>query len=196
MGTSHIVWKHRLSAGKPFFPGGYKFRLRDFQDALRKQQGKIRISKQLIQRYGLAPKVKLGTNPLLSVRDLATYLYDNTIHPRFFAEALHVIASKAKRLEPHLSSIQLRKLRRDNLATALGTGAIDQDDIGRSFQLFCQQPVSKKLYILQKLGVLVFQKEPKIAKPENPRVLEPRPPIKKIDPKQLDLLDKLDSKKS
>lgn len=152
----HIVWKYTLRAAKRLFPNGPEVTIRDFQDTLKRQKRKLETSFDLIDRYGLSPKVYLGNTQVTTRTDIATYLYDNAIHPRFFAEALHLIASKAKELETHVCRVQLRNLRRDSMGNAFKQRKIKEYDIGRNFMLFSKKPFQRKLEILENLGVLVL----------------------------------------
>jgi hypothetical protein len=181
---NHKVWKHCRTAGKPFFPNGQRYQLDRFQERLFSLKGKIKIAQNLIRDYGLSGRVFLGTALLLDTRNHAVYLYDNVIHPRFFAESIHVIGNKAKLLAPIVDKIQLRRLQRDNLAQALESGMIRENEIGKHFELFSRKSPRERLEILNRLGVITLKEGVKIAdlfpKPEA-KGLEPKPPIAQLD---------------
>jgi len=223
----HTVPKYSPGAKRPFYPKGPKLALRTFQDILRVQEKKIRISHKILKDYGLSERVWLGKKKLseyLSEHgDLATYLYDNYIHPRFFAVALHLIATKSKELAPSLAKVQLLNLNRSSIANAIkkhqikAGGIGEGGDIGQYFEVFAPIPKGskekspevksyrEKLEILEKLGVLIFQEAKKATPAIKPPIkIEPKPPIKRIDPhkktaikkKQLDLFNGSKPKKA
>jgi len=164
-GAFHCVQGRTLRTGarKPFWPaphGGQAIHVSDFQRALKTQCGKIMVGLRLATdpANGIASVTYLGENLLSKIRpnrDIANYLYVTaTIHPRFFAEALHVIASNSKTLAPHTQKIQLRLLGRENLKKALDSGAVNALDIGKNFNRFGSLPLEQKLSVLEKLGVI------------------------------------------
>ncbi len=226
--TFHTVDRRTFwsSARRPFWPashGGRVIHVSEFQPLLKEQKGKITVALRLIRdpANGLDRITYLGekllaglTDPNLN-RHLANYLYsvklNNPIHPRFFAEALHVIASHGKALSPSLERVRLRMLGRERIARALDSGDVKLMDIGREFERFSQRPVQERLQILEKLGVLVLKSGaslPQVYPPKPVPGLDPRPPIEKVDPAprqrkgkrpndpaQLDFLAKLEPKK-
>lgn len=168
-----IVYKYTAGAEKPFLPNGNAYSLFHFQRAFSQLGGKIRLSESLLQQYGLKPKVYLGRQLLFDIDHVATYLYDNAIHPRFFAEALHVIASHSTMLDRLVERIQLRNLRRDQIATTLNLGMIARTDLGENFEVFETKPIKERLEILEKLGVLVLK--PGASLPTAPASAPPAP---------------------
>ena len=185
----HIAWDFSLKSKKKFFPGGLRISISDFQYYLKGQKAKIGVSFLLINRYAMAPKIYLGKLHLFAPQKIASYLYRETIHPRFFAEALNLIATNAKELKPIIKKIQLKNLRRESIARALDKNKIQIDDLGYHFHLFSKKTVAQQLEILQKLGVLILKDgaslpaDPKPKKEENPpflRETRPRPPIRRV----------------
>jgi hypothetical protein len=211
----HVAWDKSYRSKKPFFRNGKKRTIRSFQDALKAQKSKLEISLSLIgnERYGLREIILLKRGrPLLETvlnpekrNELANTLYEAAIDPRFFSEALHLIAAKAVVLKPLLKEVRLRNLRRDNIAHAIRQQKMDVADIGENFQLFSTQPVSKRLEILKRLGVLVLKRGASLTQ-QSPaaesrvpflRETAPRPSIKRVVPgrrgktteRQLDFFD-------
>lgn len=196
------------SAGKPFYPGGTDLSVRTFQDILKALSGKTRIALDLIARYGLAERVRLGKDPILDLKARADYLYHQSIHPRFFVEALHLIGRNARALDPQVSQINLRKLGRDNIESALTAGTITHRDLGRHFELFGLRDKTDrdKLEIMVRLGVIKFGPERSLndvfpaatrqtTLPVAAAIIEPRPPIVKIYPERPAPLAKAADKK-
>jgi hypothetical protein len=191
------------SARKAFYPNGPKVAVIDYQRILGNKLGKTNKGLELIQSYGLAQMTLLGKNPVHRVKERANYLWKNNIHSRLFVNAVFVIGVKASYLKPHVEQIQLKRLERDSIQAALKEGRISESDIGRYFHLFEKNTQQQQIEILDRLGVFTFKPGkslenvfPRRAEQRSlrlrPRVLEPRPPIKKG---QLDLLDRLSNKK-
>ncbi|MFA5112865.1 MAG: hypothetical protein WC529_01060 [Candidatus Margulisiibacteriota bacterium] len=180
--VEHIVWKYSLRAGKPFFPNGRDIPIRNFQNTFRQLLGKINVSLKIIRDYGLADRVMLGRQPVTAVKELAVYLYDNTISPLLFANALHAIAQKAKELDGHVVQVQLRNLRRDHLADMIRAGAATEDQFGRNSAYFENLPSPGRLQLLEKLGVITLRPGHQLpADRANQPAPDRRPPIERID---------------
>jgi len=146
-----------LQTGRHFFPGGPKVLLRDFQRLLYAERGKISIALALLQEYGLSPKVRLGEKTVLEQKScLAEYLYQASIHPRFFAVALHLVASQTKELDGVVQKVLLRNLRRENIERALLNGQITAKELGVNFKIFEEKPAREKLQILSRLNIFVL----------------------------------------
>jgi hypothetical protein len=183
----HIALDFGHRAKKKFFPGGHTTSIKDFQTTLQQQKSKIGTSFLLIKRHDLASKIYLGPSLLFAEEKLASSLYKHAIDPRFFAEALHVIVLNAAKLKPDLARVQLKNLRRDNIARAIAEKKIHPLEIGTHFHVFSKQTTEQRLKTLQKLDVIVFEdkkpkpKDPKPAKTAPPIIREkkPQPPIAK-----------------
>lgn len=157
----HVVWSISLrGAQKPFFPGGSAILLRHFQDGFRQQVGIIRAAEYVLGQHGLRDQVKLGKLLLADVGHVATYLYENAIHPRFFTEVLHFISSSAEAIKPRLIRAQLANLRRELIGQALKDGKITPEDIGEEFEKFSTKSTEQKMDILEILGVLELTPPP------------------------------------
>jgi hypothetical protein len=191
--ADHIVWKYSLRAGKPFFPNGRDIPIRNFQNTFRQLLGKINVSLKIIRDYGLADRVLLGKKPVTATRELASYLYDNTISPVLFANALNSIAHKAKELKEHVVQVQLRNLRRDHLAEAIRQGTIGEAQFGNNSAFFEGLSLEQRLHVLELLGVIVLQPGHQLP---TSRTAQPapdqRPPIERVSvaERQLDLFKK------
>ncbi|KPJ69741.1 hypothetical protein AMJ44_02685 [candidate division WOR-1 bacterium DG_54_3] len=194
-------------AKRRFYPSGPRISYKEFRYASNRSLGKIIVSQKLIGDYGLCSRTSLGNELLFNIKvnEIADQLYSQNIHFGFFAEALHVIGRNAKVLGPVVKCILLRKLSRNSIASALRSGAISEDDIGRNFKLFFgkidrtvqnKRPDQEKLDILQRLGVLVLEpgcslpivsrSRTPIRGPSKPaKYPHPRPPIEKVDPEEI-----------
>lgn len=166
----HLVQGRTLwsSARKPFWPashGGQQIHVSRFQNLLKEQRNKILVSIRLVNdpANGIAGLTYLGQNLLSRInihREIANYLYmTGIIHPKFFAEALHVIASNSKALAPHTQRIRLGMLGRDNLKKALDRGAVSTLELGKNFKRFAALIPAEKLSVLQRLGVIQLKSE-------------------------------------
>ena len=200
----HVVLGYPYRHKKFFFPGGPDVSKQHFQGVIKGEAFKrtFRVSLRVIQdlKYALDHKVYLGERTLSGTEatGLAKYLYDNAIDPMFFANALNAIAHRAKDLEPCVERIKLENLGRISIGRALKGGKIKEDDIGRDFRQFEMKTMPQRFDILKKLGVLKFMPgqsvdtlyppPPNTPKtPQPPVVLEPRPPIEKVDPRQIEV---------
>jgi hypothetical protein len=202
----HYVDRRTLwsSARKPFWPashGGQRIHVESFQPILRQQKNKIGVAVRLIKdpANGLDQITYLGKDLLADVNvnyDLANYLFiTGIIHPRFFAEAIHVIASNGKALAPVLTTVRLKKLGRENIKKALDSGAIQTLEIGKNFDRFSQRPPQQRLEILVQLGALELKPGANLPDLKPARPIAPpaaRPPVQRS---QLDFLSKLDPEK-
>jgi hypothetical protein len=180
----HVVWKYPLGARKHFFPGGAKVFIRTFQSCFEAERDKIALALGLIRDYGLGDKTLLGKKPLFMDRQLAEYLYDKAIHPRFFSAALHLIGREAANLKESAQRIQLRNLNRESLDRALKERKITADKIGRDFSAFEQQSTDNKLAILIKLRVITYA-DILPAQQTRPGFPEPRPRIQRVSTTEL-----------
>lgn len=206
---------------RSFIPGGPKIKLEQFQDTLGDQGRKLLVSLSIIHQYRLYPKVIFGDQPILEAADgallaarnksvneilmslsihrkkgIGIYLYDNYLHPVFFAEALNLIAHRATDLDRNASKICLRALNRRSIAFALNREVISETDIGTRFEFFPEkESVEEKFDILTKLGVIIFKPGRSLgdifpaakqlsltARPAALTALEPRPPIVAVIP--------------
>lgn len=205
----HLVQDRTLwsSTRKPFWPashGGQKIHVREFQNLLIAQRNKVLVGLRLASdpANGIASMTFLGQTLVSRLRpnlDIANYLYkDGIIHPRFFAEALHVIASNSKALAPHTLKIQLKQLGRNSLKSTLDSGAISTQEIGKEFDRFSSLKPQEKLEVLQKLGVLQLKQGSTIEDilVNRPQKHQPDPPAPntRTEP-QLNLFDRLEPKK-
>ncbi|MBN3032869.1 MAG: hypothetical protein JW873_02125 [Candidatus Saganbacteria bacterium] len=168
---------------KRFFPNGPKIKIIDFQRAFRRSDGTIWKALDLIKRYGLGEKVKLGRNLLLAEGLLSKRLYDRSVHPLFFAAAVLPLGHHASELAKTAEQIQLNNLSRASLKRAFASGLVKADEIGRDFHGFEDKTEGAKLDILKRLGVIYYRPAP-IVQPE-PVTAEPRPPIIEVDPHTL-----------
>lgn len=157
----HVIWSIGLSgAQKPFFPGGGIIPLRCFQNEFLRHTAKIMVAERLIGQYGLRAQVKLGKRLLADVSHIATHLYKNAIHPRFFTEVLHFISSHADEIKPRLIRAQLANLRREIIRQALKDGKVTTQEIGEEFEMFSQKDAAQKIDLLERLGVLELTPPP------------------------------------
>ncbi len=149
-------------------PGRPKWSKCSFQNCLSDVLGKIAFSIGLLVKYGIADITFLGGHPpnqtpvaQYSVPALSKYLYDAVIHPRFFADALHLIGSYAKTLKPRLALVNLRNLRREQIEKAIEDKKIKPEQLdqlfGYTFTEFAKLPVQQRIQILEILGVLVLK---------------------------------------
>jgi hypothetical protein len=154
----HIVWKHSLRAGKPFYPNGRDIPIRNFQDAFRHLRGKINVSLDVIRqpKYELNARTLLGRHPVTEVKELAVYLYDNTISPRLFAVAVNSIACWAEKLKGQVVQIQLRNLRRDHLKEEALQRTVKEAQLERNAAYFENLPIDQRLQVLEQLGVITL----------------------------------------
>jgi hypothetical protein len=179
----HIAMDFGHRAKKKFFPGGLTTSLRDFQNALQQQKAKISTCFLLIKRHDLASKIYLGPSLLFAEEKLASSLYKNTIDPRFFAEALHVIVLNAAKLKPDLARVQLKNLQRNNITRAIAENKIHPLEIGVHFHVFGKQIVEQRLKTLQNLGVIIFEdKKPALLDPKPAKTV--RPILRKKNPSE------------
>ena len=187
----HLVPKYYTSAKRSFFPGGPEISLERFQSSLKGESGKLLVALQLLHRFGLFPKVKLGNSPVLQPEDglilndhgktanqilvnlrihkikgIGGYLYDNCINPLLFVDVLHLIATKSTELNECVAEIRLHHLGRNEIASALNRGVIKESDIGPQASVFMEKKPGEKLRTLDLMGVIVLQPGKKIPSAE------------------------------
>lgn len=178
----HLVPKYTPAAKRSFFPGAPPVTLEKFQAALKGQANKLLVALQLLHRYGLYPKVKLGDQPILQPEDgiklndrgktpndilislsihkakgIGQYLYDNHINPVLFADVLHLIATKSTELKDCVVEIRLLHLGLGAIASALNRTVIRESDIGPQASVFAGKTVGERLRTLELMGVIVLQ---------------------------------------
>lgn len=170
----HTIPERTKYAEKPFFPGGSKISKGSIESALSYHKESIIDSGNRLFERGI--ELKLGNELLSDIANrkvLGWYLYKNVIHPKFFAEALEVIADECSDLGLRSEDILLTKLDRYSIASAV-KGAIRESDIGVYFENFENKTPNEKIEILKALGVLKLKEKP---------VEEPKPKVLNIDPR-------------
>ena len=146
-----------LNSSKPFIPHDkYRLPVGNFQQILKPLLPKIWKGAELISKFGLAKRAKIGNRSLFDLDCLAdlvgpssqtlaasrkrlrlsNYLYEKqVIYPQLFADVLHFIGSNAKVLDPLLAEVQLNNLGRRTL-----TGVFNHSEfkkaIGENFSAF------------------------------------------------------------
>ena len=160
------------------------------------------VALRLLMDYESYSKIRLGENPILSPADrtlldqhqladnailmrlsinrnvkLSDYLYQTTIHPTFFVDTVHLIASKTTTdIEGNVLIVRLWKLGYKAIEGALQRGSINSADLNDGdFAAFRERPAPERLWILEKLGVLVMLPDKTFA-PRQLDLLTPRPP--------------------
>lgn len=176
----HTIPERTRYAKKAFFPGGSPIYKSTIESIIFQYKERIIKNGNKLARNGI--ELKLGKKPLSEIsnkRVLGWYLYRNVIHPKFFAEALAVLADQSQDLGLKPENVLLTKLNRDSIAQAL-KGPIKPDDIGIHFDKFGQKSPEEKIEILKRLGVINIKEEPV----QEEAAPELRPQIEKIDPHQ------------
>ena len=203
----HVNWGVTLRrAKKVFFPDGRMISVREMQDTLKSLKGKIALSFDLLRTYGLVAKVTLGEQELeyFNPKKLGSYLWDNAINPAFFAEAVHLVASRSASLSSCIKTVRLLSLKREKLAEVFARGEISRSEIGSNFEGFPRLTTERKMEILVSLGVIILnpgttlpiKTEPtpppaSTQEAKKPEPAFPSPPIRQLTPtteKQLDFL--------
>lgn len=149
-----VIEAYPLRYHKRFFPEGPKVWISDFQRSFGANRGKIWKALDLMRKYGLANKVWLGDELLLTGGLLSRRLYDRSIHPLFFTAAVFPIGHLAAELEQTAACIQLNSLRRASLKHAFKLGTVKPEEIGRDFSVFAGKTEGERLDILARLGVI------------------------------------------
>ncbi|MBU1027190.1 MAG: hypothetical protein KKA31_05605 [Candidatus Margulisbacteria bacterium] len=165
----YVLWELSRRAAKSFYPGSrIKLPKYSFQNCLSNVLGKIAFSIRLLVNYGLADITFLGGPPhdripvvQYTVPDLSKYLYETVIHPRFFADTVHLIGTYAETLKPRLDLVNLRNLRREQIENAITDKKIKPKQLdqwfGHDFSKFAKLPEQQRIKILEILGVLVLK---------------------------------------
>jgi hypothetical protein len=167
----HKIPKYYPSAGRPLFPRGDRVSVRTFEDMLFRLKDRVFNSFQGLATAGIAAKVLLGHLPITQAKDLATYLYDNSIHPELLAKTLELVLKAPDRL----LEARIRQLGRFNLAQAHKKNDIDLfSDIGRNFELFNARSEEEQLNILERMGVILLKAAPPIIAPPPRFSLDPQ----------------------
>ena len=169
-------------SGKSFFPHGQELSLERFQDTLAGSSKKLLIALRLLLGYEVYAKIRLGDNPILLPADqtllnerwrgdnaillglslnrnvkISNYLYQNCIHPTFFVDSVHLIAAKATDIQENVLIVRLWNLNREAIDRAMQGGRINAAALcNGDFAAFSLRPAPERLWILEKLGVLVM----------------------------------------
>ena len=180
-----VIEAYPLRLHKRFFPEGPKIWLKEFQRSFGYNRGKIWKALDLMRKYGLASKVWLGHELLLTSGLLSRRLYDRSIHPLFFTAAVFPIGHLAVELEQTAGCIQLNGLRRASLKHAFKLGTVKPEEIGRDFSVFASKTEGERLDILTRLGVI--RPKTSLVEPVKrpPASTEPRPPIVQVSVRDL-----------